>query len=186
MPEPRSKRIVVDASVAAAAGNIDPSEQARRCREALDAIRVFCHRVVMTDTLWQEWMDHQSNWARGWLVTMRRHTKVIEIPDHAGAMRAAVSAHARSGADRDAMLKDMHLVEAASSTDRLILSLDERSRRLFRDCAGEVSGLSGLVWVNPADASERARAWLLGGARPDASRRLASGQEVGGTHGQAP
>ena len=71
-----------------------------------------------------------------------------------------------------AMLKDLHLIEAALVSDQTVLSLDETVRRHFSNTAILVDDLKVVIWVNPVLKRERAIAWLKDGAKPDASRLL--------------
>lgn len=73
---------------------------------------------------------------------------------------------------RKAMLKDMHLIEAAMAADQIVISLDEIVRALFIDSARNVSELRMVIWANPAKTEERCITWLEGGARAEKKRRL--------------
>lgn len=60
-----------------------------------------------------------------------------------------------------AVVKDLHLIEAALAADRIVISLDDNARAFFRvDAAKEV------VWVNPVDQGGHAICWLRQGANP--------------------
>jgi hypothetical protein len=63
--------------------------------------------------------------------------------------------------ERDAILKDAHLIEAALSADRIVASLDDNARALFH-----IAELNVVTWVNPVSATARIRAWLEEGAPP--------------------
>jgi ABC-type iron transport system FetAB ATPase subunit len=81
--------------------------------------------------------------------------------------RAAQSEKARA-----AMLKDVHLLEAALATDEIVVALDETVRGLFIEAVISVGEIRNVVWVNPDRADEEPLIWLEGGAKPDKKRRL--------------
>jgi len=70
------------------------------------------------------------------------------------------------------MLEDVHLIEAALVTDRLVVALDERVRRHYRRACSVVPGLRRIVWVNPNRKEESANIWLRTGARAERLRML--------------
>jgi hypothetical protein len=76
--------------------------------------------------------------------------------------------------DRNAMFKDMCLIEAAIATDQLIVSLDDTARSLFGECARQVGELRNIAWVNPANPDETPIPWLKRGANLERCRRLGS------------
>lgn len=74
---------------------------------------------------------------------------------------------------------DMLLVEAALVTDRVIVSLDEEVRGLFKANLDRLRALSRIVWVNPDRDEEAPIVWLRAGARAERHRRL--GYVAGGS-----
>ncbi len=68
MAKIRSRLLVVDASIASAAGDVSTHPTSRRCRDFLLAIREICHQIVMTAPIQQEWDKHQS---RAWFKNAR-------------------------------------------------------------------------------------------------------------------
>ena len=51
--------------------------------------------------------------------------------------------------DREAMLEDFHLIEAALATDRTVVSRDETVRNLFATASSRIGELKNIIWVNP-------------------------------------
>jgi hypothetical protein len=148
----RSRRLVIDASVASAAGE---TLHSRRCREFLRAVLKICHRIVLTPTLTAEWNKHQSQFARTWRAEMLSLGKVVnieEIPNE--RVRSQVP-------KRRAVQKDLHLIEAAIATDNVVVSLDDRAHADFR-----VEAAANITWVNALDAGGHAAYWLRKGAKP--------------------
>ena len=107
----------------------------------------------MTPLLREEWNRHQSLFARAWLAEMTSKAKVEAIAD---VRNEELRAQAPSSASAQ---KDLHLVEAALVTDRIVISLDDRARtELAVDAAAEV------MWVHPVDEGGHVIYWLNKGA----------------------
>ena len=173
MASKRSKCLVIDADVARSCGTEEATHLvARKCREFLDGVREICHRVVMTSEISTEWRSHASRYARTWRVSMEARKKVIRVPVYPDScLRAGLEANAPNEAGLAAMLKDLHLLQAAMATDGIVVSRDDNARVLFRNAAGEVRAIRGIVWVNPVGEADP-RLWLANGAEPDLERTL--------------
>jgi hypothetical protein len=169
-----SKRLVIDASVARAAGGEEATfPTSKYCRDLLTVTLTTCHRVVMTQAIREEWNEHQSNFARRWRVSMEARKKVHREEDPArDELREKVKEAVAADKDRDAILKDIHLVEAALRTDLIVISLDDRVRGLLSGVSRTVGELRRLLWANPAIGAEDAIAWLGKGAKAEKGREL--------------
>jgi hypothetical protein len=161
-----SKVLVIDASVARAAGPENATHPtAKYCRDFLNDTLEICHRVAMTPEISQEWRTHQSSYAKKWLTRMYGKKKV----DYRTLAPDSLSIENIAGAqdterDREAVIKDMHLIQAALSLDKLIVTLDENARTLFSKASGNNSMLRELVWVNPTHQDINPTKWLQNGA----------------------
>ena len=177
MPARASRCLVIDASVARASGGEDATyPTSKRCRDFLTAVHRICHRVVMTSEIGREWKEHQSNFARQWRVSMQARRKVCRVDVTPNDMLYdKVKQEAANDKTHQAMLNDLHLIEAALITDRTVVSLDESARGLFAEMAERVGELKNVSWVNPDRVDEQPIRWLEEGARPEKSRRLGSG-----------
>lgn len=173
---PRSKRLVVDASVARSAGlETAPDPHSRLCREVLEAILSVGHRVVLSPECLAEWKRHRSGYSRLWLVRMISQRKVVFIESVRNEdLRRRLGQAELRDRERRAVEKDLHLVEAALPHDRIVLSRDEAMRQILGRVAVEIRELQALLWGNPAVEDEQIVAWLRGGARTEPSRRLGS------------
>ena len=69
------------------------------------------------------------------------------------------------------LLKDIHLIEAALSMDRIVVSLDEKAKFHFASLVVQLPDLNQIMWVNPV-ADETVIEWLKEGAVPDKKRCL--------------
>ena len=73
-----------------------------------------------------------------------------------------------------AMLKDMHLIEAALVSDKTVISLDETARNLFCEITDMVPQLKSIMWVNPTSEGEASIDWLRSGAKSNKKLQLGS------------
>lgn len=160
-----SRRIVVDASVARAAGETEhPTSQ--RCRQFLLDMLVICHKVVMSDDIAREWKKHASGYSIRWLAAMRSKGKVVKVtPLEPDLWQRIIAAADWTVNDIAAMEKDLLLLLAALESDKLVASGDGKIRERFARAAIKVDSLAGITWVNPSLAEDHCRAWLNAGAR---------------------
>ena len=174
MADKVSKRLVIDASVARAAGRKDATDpRSVSCRDFLEAVLDLSHRVVMTPDIRDEWNKHQSRSARIWLRRMVAKKKLclcdIVVDNN---LWCQVEARAESDQEREVMLKDLRLLEAAIATDRTVISLDDTVRQCFAKVAVDVDLLKNIIWVNPGKIAEEPLDWLQNGAEPEIERSL--------------
>ena len=172
------KRLVVNASVARAAGGVDATDSVSiNCTEFLKIFRdESSHHVVMTFELSEEWDEHQSNFAAEWLGNMiaTRRFHYIELPQNR-ALYDEIEATAVEEKDINAMLKDFHLLGAALATDQIIVLLDETIRGLFKQASQQVQEIRGIIWVNPdRTTEEQPITWIQNGAPPEPHRQLSA------------
>lgn len=174
MSRSRSQRLVIDASVARAAGGDDAVHPTgKRSRDFLLAVLDVCHRAVFSPQLTTEWNEHQSAFASQWRRSMfaRKKIQPLEDPeDH--KLRQRIVQAAAHGSQREAMLKDIHLVETALASGMRVAALDETVRSCFRSASDSVPRLRRLCWINPDNPTEDAIAWLQSGAPADGFRTL--------------
>ena len=165
------RSLVIDADVARSAGESKhPISSA--CRRFLHTMSEVGYSVVMTKAIREEWRQHRSGYSAAWLVRMygkkQVHRAAIE-PDH--NLRQRVN-NVVTGHQRNAATKDVHLIEAALGTDRLVASQDERARAAFRNAARGARELNPIVWVNPTRWTENPIDWLRNGAKAEDCRQL--------------
>ena len=174
MPARVSRRLVIDASVARSAGGEEATfPTSKHCRDFLKAVLAICHRIVMTPRGNQEWREHASKFTRTWRTAMVSRKKVDHTnPAVSHELRDRIERVIASEKDREAILKDFHLIEAALMTDRTVISLDEEARRLFVAASRNLGGLRNVMWVNPDKPQERPVPWLENGAKPEKRRLL--------------
>jgi hypothetical protein len=170
----RTYCLVIDASIAEAAGTSEPPHpNAARCRDFLVVVRNTCHRLAWSEAIAAEWNKHQRGFAVQWLVSMRNLRKLRRVEDETlEELREAIEEHSKDPHVVKDMLKDAHLFEAALATDLRLASLDDNSRGHFSRLAKTVALLGPILWVNPAVEGKAALEWLEKGAPKQSSRRL--------------
>jgi hypothetical protein len=169
----RSRLLVIDASIARAAGDASAHPTAERCREFLQAVLDLCHRMVLTAPIQAEWNKHQSGFARRWRTSMmaRKKVELVEIAPH-HSLEKRIGRAASSVFIAAIMEKDRHLIEAALVAEERVFSLDDRVRKHFQQHATMLREVGSVHWVNPGTAGEAAVAWLKAAARDQRSRTL--------------
>lgn len=176
MAKKQAKDIVVDADVARAAGGkeaIHPTP--KKCRAFLLAFFDTPHRIAMSPKIREEWDKHQSRFARIWRVKMvatKKFRYVKPVPNI--ELEDQLISKLNTMAEEKALRKDFHLIEAALVCDKRVVSMDERVRTLFSECAKQVSEIKDIVWVNPINEDETPIEWLLDGALAENNRLLGS------------
>ena len=177
MAKKASRRLVIDASVARACGGEQTQHPTgTRCREFLEAVRTISHQLVMTPAISEEWRRHQSRAARKWRVQMYARRKVCWVePPIDDSLEQRINRVKGTAAEREGMLKDLPLIEAAKVTDEAINSLDDKVRRILARASEYIVELRSIVWVNPDQPAEDPIGWLQRGAKPERERMLGSG-----------
>ncbi len=173
-----SKRLVIDASVARAAGDEGATyPKSVHCRDFLQAGLKICHQVVMTPAIKAEWDKHQSKFALTWRRQMvaKKKWNYLEISINDSLWTEIESIAAHVGNKRIAeMTKDLCLIEAALATDKIVISLDDNTaRKFFSEASVKIDELKDIVWVNPDKIEEeRPIEWLRNGAKAESDRLL--------------
>jgi hypothetical protein len=180
MKAKESKRLVIDASVARACGGPQATyPRSVHCRDFLENVLNICHRVVMTSDIRDEWNKHQSRFAREWLTRMVQKRKLVPLKDFSidQMLWKNLEDSAATDKERQQIVKDICLLEAALATDKRIISLDDKTaRKYFSRAAQQIKPLQDIVWVNPELEEENSISWLTQGAPYDEKRMLSQYQ----------
>lgn len=168
----RTKRLVIDASIARAAG-LTEHPTSKRCRVFLETVMEVRHRLVLTPPIREEWRNHQSRFSRTWRVQMEsrnlvERTDVADYQRLKGKVEKAIS----EKPIWKIVEKDWLLIEAALETDKTICSKDDKVRHHYQTVAQQVGQLRRIVWANPNQPDEGTSEWLRDGAKPDNHRQL--------------
>lgn len=169
---PKAKpQIVVDASVARAAGDASMHPVSKNCRESLQAISNSKIDIVTCSLLISEWKNHQSNYSRLWLISMiaRGRFKCLsnDLTNH--GLRESINTHAKTENCANAMEKDAHLIEIALQTGRRVIALDETVRNLYKSLSKHHPPIKTVLWANPVIDEDSTTEWISTGC-PSISR----------------
>jgi hypothetical protein len=143
------------------APRLKKNTQSPGCALFLDQVRDLKYQIVMNEKILEEWNRHQSRYSSQWIAYMTERKRVFK-------RRIARNVSLRRKMITEAMLKDVHLLEAALATDKRIVSNDDRARNSFR----RIPDVRLVAWVNPSQPEETAVEWLKRGARLERYRLL--------------
>lgn len=174
---PASKLLVVDASVLHASGSKEAIHPvAANCRDILMIILDVCHRTAVTAAILEEWNRHQSRFARIWRRSMYARGKVVSVPtaECSDVHTALKQSQDLSANQVSAAEKDLHLVAAARSADRTIISLDNAALAVFCKLTPVTGAIADLFWIDPVADLDRLRLWLETDGSPGPHWRIGS------------
>lgn len=175
MSKKKSRRIVIDACIARSAGGKEAQKgHSGLCTSFLSKVLEICYIAVFTKELIEEWNKHQSGFARGWRVKMysKKKIKILNNSEDRLLRNRIRSECEKTELPLKEVLKDMHLIEAAITTDKTIASIDDNARRSFKKMSPGIGELKLICWINPANPEENVIQWLESGAMPDKNRLL--------------
>jgi hypothetical protein len=159
MPRGVSRVLVIDASIARSAG-VSENRVSSATRQFLESVLEICHRMALTEPIRDEWRRHQSKFAKRWRLAMYAKKKIILLQGIADTgLEDRILRTSRNEEQRQAMLKDIPLIQTALRADYIVVSRDENARVLF-----QIRELSPITWVNPVSEPGLVLAWLEGGA----------------------
>lgn len=143
----KSLHVVVDTTVARAAGLTDhPISSA--CREQLDRIRRICHKVLYSKAIGDEWRKHEGAYFRTWLRSMYSKKKVINSGSASTHIQVS-SITELTEKEREALEKDLHLIEAACQGNGIIVTLDKRIEEIWEKLPQKVRTARPITWIDP-------------------------------------
>jgi hypothetical protein len=164
---------VIDASIAAAAGDGAHHPVSKHCREFLVAVLEICHRAAFCRELLSEWKDHETSFALKWRRQMVSKKKMVSSDAcQISELRSAIEESGLGHRQQRAMAKDCHLIGLALALGAPVASCDEEARGLFGLLSRSDETVAAIVWINPAKEQEQAVAWLQAGAPQEQTRTL--------------
>lgn len=174
MIKKKSKILVIDASIARAAGQRDSVNPiAMATRDILNNILNICHKIAMDNNIRKEWDNHQSLFARKWLATMKAKKKMIVCKEIQSDKLASDISKRITGKKENIVQKDLHLIEAALATDKIIISLDNKTKDILSEISANIQALRSICWVNPISVNTvKVISWLENGAKSDGEWNL--------------
>jgi hypothetical protein len=122
------------------------------CRQFLFAVLDICHQVVMTPCIKEEWDKHQSKFAPTWRRQMVAKKKwnylTISINDSLWTPVEKI-AGSLSNTRIEEIIKDLCLLEAGMTTDKIVISVDDNTTiKFFSEASFKIDELRNIAWVN--------------------------------------
>jgi hypothetical protein len=168
--------LVIDTSIAVNAGSsaTPRTEDSRSCRSFLSFVEEQGHHVAFTAETMGEWRKHgnQAGFARGWLQRMYggKRVHMLKVDEKTGirqTIRRRIEAIAatKNEQERDEIVKDIHLLEAAVATDNIVISSERRARAFYATASVVVNELCIIVWVRVGkpESAGKQTAWMMNG-----------------------
>lgn len=118
--------------------------------------------VALTSTLHDEWKLHASGMMSSWLTRMELRGRVRREKDRrVSDLRQAVDRETDPGV-RAALLKDVHISEAAILHGIPVASRDDRQRGYLKLVSADYDLAGRVQWFNPI-SDEEWEGWVRGG-----------------------
>ncbi len=174
-PPPHTVEIVIDNSVAMSAGSsaTPRAEDNINCRAFLNFVEAHGHLVAFTEETFAEWRKHRNEaaFAHRWLVRMFGSKRVHIIRDEKVNIRQALRqrieaiAATKDDHEREEIVKDIHLVEAAVTTDNLVVSCERRARAFYAATSAVINELCVVVWIRLGKPERTGKqiVWMMSG-----------------------
>jgi len=89
-----------------------------------------------------------------------------------GSLREKILQQPITSKQREAIIKDFLLLEAALATDQTIISLDDTMRKILKEISANVGQIKDICWVNPDNNEETPLEWVKNGAQPENERKI--------------
>ena len=155
--------LIIDACIARGAGISNSNARSRCCREVLSIVDRSQKRdsVILTPVLHGEWKKHAGTYAVRWLAVMMSRGRVLHRNDVRSAdLHEAIAAIEDAGI-RAALLKDVHISDAAVMNSCPVVSTDGRQFRYLGMVAGLYPRAGRIQWMNPEVVEEATwKKWL--------------------------
>ncbi len=175
----KRKTLVIDASVICASKDSN-ARQASICFNFLETVRKCRHRVIFSPELDNELTRREKkkkisecslSWRaamfRAGLVDKRRITVMENLRSEIRSTKAGVTLCNSMHAD-----EDVHLLEAALQTHKIVASMDDNARKCFASVCRQVRDIRDIMWVNHKDESEICCEWLKKGSPVERKHKL--------------
>jgi hypothetical protein len=163
------RQVIIDADVASHASN-KPGLSKKTIaqmnidtRAFLDALHNETKDVmVMYPELLHEWR-FASKFSTAWRAQMvsERREKMIANPPIT-EFRSLIANAGLNANEHQTAIDDLHLVEAAIKTGKIVISNERKSRNVLNKAASNVKVLKEIEWVSPRLKSDRPFEWIQG------------------------
>lgn len=168
---PQGHQVIIDADIMHSASGRE-NDLAIRCREILDEVLNSEHELVRTPSMKVEWDNHATRYSLNWLRLMQSRRRLLDIEEVETGLAGAVTNLTILPAEKQIMLKDCHLLEAALASGERIISKDEAAYFHFYHASGTISQLRKIMWASPMRPKDTCAEWLAAGAKPETKRKI--------------
>ena len=173
MTRNQTHNMVIDASIARSAGDKNKAPLSTHCREFLETFMQTDKKIIMSKEIFREWKKHESGFSKKWRATMVAKKRMLKIDDvKFEAIRSRVEVFTNDEHIKKAVIKDLHLVEAALNSDKMIASCDNKMRRYLVELSFNCEYVHEIIWVDPSNENEEVIEWLYSGCRKDNFRKI--------------
>lgn len=166
------KRLVIDTCVCRSSGGTESDDGfSRECSEILYCVYKNDYYFVCTPEIQNEIMDSLSmnlfsyfvhQWFRNMIT--RRRVYSPSSPTINERLRMEITTIPLERKQLDAILKDVHLIEAANCTDNRIISCDRNAFDNFKLLSASYENITGVMWIDLNDPPLDVKKWLEEGA----------------------
>lgn len=138
--------IVIDADIARSSGTSEHPVSSGS-RRLLENVQRNGHKAAMCPILLAEWRKHRSVFASRWLASMfaKRQISLIE-PN--SSIKGSIAHNITDKKQVEIAEKDVHLIDAAIETDKIIASNDDNARNVFCLLSSNCGELRSIKWFN--------------------------------------
>ena len=163
----KQRILVIDLNIFYAANDKSSATDANICSDFLETVRNSKHRIVFSKELEDEWESYEkelSEYALGWRANMRRAKLIakqeIDVMRDLRSKIRSERVHAKFCSSMHPE-EDVHLLEAALQTNKIVASFDDTARRCFASVSRQISEIKEIMWVNPKEESETCNVWIM-------------------------
>lgn len=145
-----NKFFVIDACVPTSASDNDKPISSHS-RIFLENFRIKTnYKIVLSEQLKREWLEHASLYTRKFFSSLKSRRRILYIEDIEGQFEIRYNLHKIRDQSRiSAIEKDMHLIEAALLSDKIIVSSDNKARGHFSFISDTFNIIGSILWVDP-------------------------------------
>ena len=132
------------------------------------------HKIIMTKELKNQWDMVNSMVANQFLSAMASRQRIERLNFIKNNIRNEFQNLNCPQNIRVPLERDIHLIEAALDTDKVVISKDKKARLNFCIISDDLEDIKGIMWADPTMIEENAIIWLKNGMPKDKNKNLNS------------
>lgn len=139
-------KFIVDADIIRSAGYSEHPVSSTS-RTILNEIKDSNSNAVYCSTLMKEWKKHRSTYSTKWIATMMSKKRLLFI---ASDIEAKVFLeNLENSKEKNIALKDVHLIDLAIASDKIIFSNDLNAKNAFSNLLDKRHNFKNIYWLSP-------------------------------------